>query len=211
MIYFIRAVNSWSIKIGVSSDPKKRLASLQTGSAEPLELLGTIPGDLAEEKRLHSQFARFRIGGEWFRGDDELLIEITRLLRPPIAELARRAQAAFWWIDGIARDESGRELGMGLFCVIRGNQPVFPNPDEMLPAVWTGAKFFLIFEISWRCESDIQVDDETGIRMALTSKDYSTWVATARNPNEFLPVISERLRLPVFPPQCEEFGCLLPT
>ena len=36
MIYFIKAVHSGAIKIGFSNDPKGRLASLQTGSAEPL-------------------------------------------------------------------------------------------------------------------------------------------------------------------------------
>lgn len=82
MIYFVQAVKSKAIKIGVTNDPAKRLMQLQTGSHEPLVLLGTIPGDYTEESRLHRQFAPYRIHGEWFRSDDQFMAEIQRLITP---------------------------------------------------------------------------------------------------------------------------------
>ena len=63
-IYFIS--NGKYVKIGFSKNPLKRLAQLQTGSSEPLEILGTINGTLATEKYLHRYFADKHIQGEWF-------------------------------------------------------------------------------------------------------------------------------------------------
>lgn len=89
MIYFIRAVYSGAIKIGLSNDPRRRLEAMQTGSPEPLELLGMLPGDAAEERWLHDRFKEYRIHGEWFKGDEEFAARINRLIwgddEPPLA------------------------------------------------------------------------------------------------------------------------------
>lgn len=78
MIYFIQAEGIGHIKIGFTADADAaiRLAQLQTGSSVPLRLLGTIPGELEDEKNLHRRFAASGVGGEWFMPVPELLAAI---------------------------------------------------------------------------------------------------------------------------------------
>jgi len=73
-IYFIQAVDSKKIKIGFSAwNVETRLNTLQTGSPEPLALLGAIDGTPADERALHRKFASLRISGEWFQCHDSIL------------------------------------------------------------------------------------------------------------------------------------------
>jgi hypothetical protein len=65
MIYFIGRPGL--VKIGRSVDPWARLGKLQTGAAEPLRMLLTMPGGAAQENALHRRFAHLRVHGEWFR------------------------------------------------------------------------------------------------------------------------------------------------
>lgn len=66
-VYFIQSVDSLRIKIGVAKDPVDRLRSLQTGCPERLELIATIPcAGVEQERKLHRQFRRDKIHGEWF-------------------------------------------------------------------------------------------------------------------------------------------------
>lgn len=71
VVYFVRAGEA--IKIGFAKDVARRVRSLQTGQAQRLELLGTIPGDRQRERDLHARFYHLRIRGEWHRSDKELL------------------------------------------------------------------------------------------------------------------------------------------
>src|SRR5579862_4706700 len=66
--YFIRNVDSNAIKIGKAVDVKERLSSLQTGSSSKLVLLLVLADD--RETELHDRFAKARLGGEWFNGND---------------------------------------------------------------------------------------------------------------------------------------------
>lgn len=66
-VYFLVDGGADSVKIGMSNNPKKRQASLQTGSTESLLLLGTIEGGRDVERSLHERFAEYRIRGEWFK------------------------------------------------------------------------------------------------------------------------------------------------
>ena len=63
MIYFIRNIISGNIKIGFSDTPTKRLKDLQTGSADKLVLMKTIPGDKELEADIHQQFSHCRLDG----------------------------------------------------------------------------------------------------------------------------------------------------
>lgn len=74
MIYFLEASKLDLIKIGFTDgdDAADRIASLQTGSAVPLVLLATMPGDLATERAIHLAFADLREQGEWFRAEPKL-------------------------------------------------------------------------------------------------------------------------------------------
>lgn len=70
MIYFIQAGEY--IKIGLSDNPKKRLARLQTANPNKLELLCTVEGGIKEEGMYHLYFEECRAHGEWFK-DNEIL------------------------------------------------------------------------------------------------------------------------------------------
>jgi hypothetical protein len=51
------------VKIGVARSPRQRLATLQTGSAAPLSLIGAVVGGPAQEKELHARFRRYHVPG----------------------------------------------------------------------------------------------------------------------------------------------------
>jgi hypothetical protein len=69
MIYFVQDVVTKAIKIGYSSNPKKRLGGLQTATPNQLALLGVIPGGLEHEAAYHEKFEDHRLQNEWFKGD----------------------------------------------------------------------------------------------------------------------------------------------
>lgn len=72
VVYFIQQGDSGPIKIGVATDVWKRLGSLQVSTVEPLHLRAMLPGGRETEKRLHQQFAAFRVRGEWFLPVDDV-------------------------------------------------------------------------------------------------------------------------------------------
>lgn len=74
-VYLIRAAQFY--KIGISSDFKKRLPSIQTGCPIKCEYIGTIPhpDPVSLERELHLRFQDFKTFGEWFDlGDDNIKI-----------------------------------------------------------------------------------------------------------------------------------------
>jgi Meiotically up-regulated gene 113 len=75
-VYFIRAedeTRSWPIKIGWSMNPNDRIFSLKTGNHCKLRLIFYAPGPPALEETLHKKFSRYRLEGEWFAWNDELV------------------------------------------------------------------------------------------------------------------------------------------
>lgn len=68
-VYFILAPHSLSVKIGYTANPcPLRLLQLQTGTPEPLILLGYMPADERyTELFLHEHFRDQWIRGEWFK------------------------------------------------------------------------------------------------------------------------------------------------
>lgn len=71
-IYFILDQSANAIKIGFSTNVQERLSTLRTASATSLILLGSMPGTMAQELRLHQQFQDSRLEREWFRVTTEL-------------------------------------------------------------------------------------------------------------------------------------------
>lgn len=67
MLYLIS--DGDSTKIGISKNPRKRLAQLQTGHPKKLSLIQEYDVPHYYEKRLHKQLWMFRLrgNGEWFR------------------------------------------------------------------------------------------------------------------------------------------------
>jgi len=71
-IYFIQGELTKLIKIGFTSDLKKRLESFEYCSPDKLILLGFMPGDEKMEAKLHNTFKRYHHHGEWFRPNKKL-------------------------------------------------------------------------------------------------------------------------------------------
>lgn len=79
MVYFIRAGKDGPIKIGIARDPASRLATLQTGHHDTLEIVALTDGGSAQEAAYHAHFSDFRLRGEWFSPHPDILAEIERL------------------------------------------------------------------------------------------------------------------------------------
>ena len=78
--YFIQRVPNGPVKIGRTANARKRLAELQTASAEQLVIRGVITSN--RERELHTKFASKRMAGEWFQCDDELEKYMSDLFGP---------------------------------------------------------------------------------------------------------------------------------
>jgi len=75
--YIVRAGDTHLYKIGSSQNVKQRLTSLQSGSAQLLEIIATVEGSHIE-KVLHTIFAEYRQHGEWFQFDNPMLVLIVK-------------------------------------------------------------------------------------------------------------------------------------
>lgn len=69
-VYVIR--QGGYIKIGYTTTLETRLASLRTGSPQPLRIIAVLNGGRRLEATLHGLFAEYRREGEWFRRGVEL-------------------------------------------------------------------------------------------------------------------------------------------
>lgn len=75
-LYFIQCGEGGPIKIGISSDPVRRMSGMQVACPYPLALLhdcGPLLDARAYEQRLHARYAPYRLSGEWFLPTDSLL------------------------------------------------------------------------------------------------------------------------------------------
>ncbi len=89
MIYFVRRCGSNFVKVGFTAgDPLDRISTLQTSSAEELELMATAAGTVQDERSIHRRLADTRLEGEWFEMSP-LLAEIIALADPEFASLAK--------------------------------------------------------------------------------------------------------------------------
>jgi hypothetical protein len=87
-IYIIECQKHGVCKIGVSSDPLKRLKSIQTGYPWPLTVRAVIDSvdAFAEESVIHRKYQQWRLEGEWF--DACVAVDIEKRLAIPPAELS---------------------------------------------------------------------------------------------------------------------------
>ena len=80
-LYFVGA-DEGPIKIGMTSNPKKRIKGLQTGHPHKLRYLALVPNASLQEAVYHERFAKHRLEGEWFTRHPDILAEIARLTPP---------------------------------------------------------------------------------------------------------------------------------
>lgn len=69
-VYVIQAEHGGPVKVGRARDPRKRLASIQTGSPHRLRIIGLIVGGAWMERDLHARLADHRMMGEWFEWNE---------------------------------------------------------------------------------------------------------------------------------------------
>lgn len=81
MIYFIQSRDAGPIKIGYTTDIKRRLSALQLAHPEKIKVLACTDGTRETEAELHKKFSSARIRGEWFKCTDDLIRHITALPR----------------------------------------------------------------------------------------------------------------------------------
>ena len=70
-IYFALSPNGEDIKIGFTRRLKYRARELNPGGT-PLRVILTLTGTYGMEYDLHCALAPLRLGGEWFRYDDNM-------------------------------------------------------------------------------------------------------------------------------------------
>lgn len=86
LIYFVKPKGlKGPIKIGYSDNPAVRLSCMQGSSPWPLEIIGTIPGTIEDERFLHRCFPQLHSHGEWFKWSPDLARTIKQILIAGIA------------------------------------------------------------------------------------------------------------------------------
>ncbi len=79
-VYLIGVEDTGHVKFGYSKDPDARLKQLQTGSAQPLKLLGMFGYCETKaklmERKIHQSFSCYRMSGEWFEMDHTSAIQL---------------------------------------------------------------------------------------------------------------------------------------
>jgi hypothetical protein len=99
LVYVIQAAESGRIKIGVARDPYRRLAELQVGSPEQLELIGVAPGGRKRELELHAELRHDRLHGEWFELSNHAVYVVGNLLgcfQPSPKQIEAQRKADHW-------------------------------------------------------------------------------------------------------------------
>ena len=80
-VYFIKPIGmDGPIKIGCSNKPGNRLIALSAWSPFPLEIIGSVPGDFADEQFIHRCFLDLHSHREWFRSSGELRDAINKII-----------------------------------------------------------------------------------------------------------------------------------
>lgn len=83
MIYLIADKERKYCKIGHSKNPKNRLITLQIGSPVEVEIILTKEGTCETEKFLHEKFKQYKLRGEWFIFNTEIVDYIRNTVEIP--------------------------------------------------------------------------------------------------------------------------------
>ena len=71
-IYFVEMDEADYMKVGFTTDPYGRVASLQTGNPYKLRCYATFPAKRRDEKAVHALLKEFKHEREWFYPGDEI-------------------------------------------------------------------------------------------------------------------------------------------
>jgi hypothetical protein len=81
MIYFIECGFMGPVKIGYSTNPRRRLEDLQAACPYRLSIRGVIEGDCKKEGQIQARLKVHRIHGEWFYGVREVDYVVRSILK----------------------------------------------------------------------------------------------------------------------------------
>lgn len=88
-VYFVTCENSGLIKIGHTKNLKKRLGSLQIGSASKLSLITATTFRPELEKFIHKHLESEHVRGEWFNPSEKTLSVIETLINKGLPALIK--------------------------------------------------------------------------------------------------------------------------
>lgn len=99
-VYFLEDTNTGLIKIGIASDVRIRIRTLENDNKTTLRFLGYIGGNKHDETALHLQFRDYCVMGEWFSPEPALLEYIsekaTKTMPPEMKPTYRATQHQFY-------------------------------------------------------------------------------------------------------------------
>ena len=101
-VYAIQAIDGGPIKIGYSTNPEVRLAQLQGAHHSELVIVYSFDADQSRESWLHDRLAEFRVRGEWYRDDPEILFSMR------VLEVGLRLERLVRGVTRDAMDQLGR-------------------------------------------------------------------------------------------------------
>jgi hypothetical protein len=84
-VYFFQGDTTGRIKIGFSTDPKRRLEEIRSGASERMRLLGSLPGTTGDEASYHRANSSAHVLNEWF--SPEVLPQVAGILGVPTSTL----------------------------------------------------------------------------------------------------------------------------
>lgn len=93
-LYAVKSGDGRRIKIGISADPQRRIANLQTAHGDKLEVLAIVEGGREREARLHRRLRKSRTSGEWFRADCARVLSAVAELVAEVALMEENRTAA---------------------------------------------------------------------------------------------------------------------
>lgn len=92
-IYFI--YSGGLVKIGFSTNWRKRVESVCQGCPEHAEMIMVMTGDRQMEAGYHALFGEYRVRGEWFRCEGKMREFLHRFTTPEGRENLELAEASF--------------------------------------------------------------------------------------------------------------------
>ncbi len=86
-VYLIKSGDN-NYKIGIAKNLTLRLAQLQTGNPDILQLIHSFPSSNANasEARLHNKYAQYRLRNEWFLLPDKCVVEILQIISDSVTD-----------------------------------------------------------------------------------------------------------------------------
>ena len=78
-VYLVSNQAGTEVKIGLSANPERRLRTLSTANAHPLQLLHFVVGGRSLEKALHDKFKQHHIRNEWYSSCSDIEEEFVKL------------------------------------------------------------------------------------------------------------------------------------